>query len=374
MKNKTAIFIDGDYFYHLSKRFQLKIDFSEFYKLLNQKFGESKIYYYSSTNPKSKNFKSHQSFLSHLFRFGYIVNTSKVIENKSNKTYSSNLDMKIAIDVIDLIDSYSKLVLISGDRDFVPLFKLIKSKGKETILIGMPIITSNELIKESMKFYNLKNFISLKIPKEDFILENEEEASINKEDKLDNNINDNLERINELGKMIAEKKSETDLHSYIKKEKLIPGAIHEFGILKQNRNDFLLKNEFGEFELWELKSPSEKLFDRNESKINDPSRYNKLKGLQKNKKLIEAIEQLSIYKKECIDENREHKEKDERVEEHIYNAKLILVYGSNEEFKKNTELYLEKLNLERYMLNNLTIITWEMFYEKIKSLWGIYKT
>ena len=156
MNKETAIFIDCDYFYHLSKRFQLKIDFLEFYKLLIKKFGENKVYYYSSINPKSKNYKSHQSLLNKLSEFGYIVKTSRLIENKSNKTYYSNLDVQIVLDVMRIIESCSKIILISGDRDFAPLFKLIKSKGKETILIGMPIMTSNELKGESTKFYNLK--------------------------------------------------------------------------------------------------------------------------------------------------------------------------------------------------------------------------
>ncbi len=74
---------------------------------------------------------------------------------------------------------------------------------------------------------------------------------------------------------------------------------------------------------------------------------------------------LFIYKKEFIDGNITHPTINENLKENIYNAKLILVIGSNKEL--SSEIYLEKLNLERYMLNNLNIITWEMFYDKIES-------
>ena len=81
--------------------------------------------------------------------------------------------------------------------------------------------------------------------------------------------------------------------------------------------------------------------------------------------MVEAIEQLSVYKKEFIDGNITHPTINDNLKENIYNAKLILVIGSSSELK--SEIYVEKLNLERFMLNNMNIITWDMFYERIES-------
>jgi len=143
-----------------------------------------------------------------------------------------------------------------------------------------------------------------------------------------------------------------------------PFIQHEFQSIVQNRQDFLIKNEFGEFEVWELKSPSVRLFN---GKITGGvvEKYKKLKMISKSQDLVKAIEQLSVYKKEFIDGNVTHPNFNDNLKENIYNAKLMLVIGSNDELI--SEIYLEKLNLERYMLNNLNIITWDMFYDKIES-------
>ncbi len=194
---------------------------------------------------------------------------------------------------------------------------------------------------------------------------------IEKESEAKTEIRSNLE---ELKTKIRSKESESNLHKFIREKKLIraPFIEHEFKSIIQNRQDFLVQNEFGEFEIWELKHPEFKFFDIDNRSFNSSEKYKQLKSLTKTKKLNKAIEQLSIYKKEFIDFNITHPNINKKLKENIYNAKLILVYGSSDEFNSNPEIYLEKLNLERYMLNNMTIITWEMFYEKIKSFWGAF--
>lgn len=189
-------------------------------------------------------------------------------------------------------------------------------------------------------------------------------------DKKDETKKEIKEKLDQLNQKIKEKQSESDLHTFIKENKLIPAPLikHEFSVLVQDRNDFLINNEFGEFEVWELKSPSVRLFNLDEDIMSKSERYNKLKSLSKTKEFVKAIEQLSIYKKEFIDHNKSHPQDHLDLKEHIYNAKLILVIGSSDELV--SDIYLEKLNLERYMLNNLNIITWEMFYDKIKSYYG----
>lgn len=190
-----------------------------------------------------------------------------------------------------------------------------------------------------------------------------ERVYIEKENKAKKEI---VLKLNKLREMITTKKTETELHNYIKENKLIPAPFiqHEFQSIVQNRQDFLIKNEFEEFEIWELKSPSTKLFS-GEIVAGTTEKYKMLKMIFKSEELVKAIEQLSVYKKEFIDYNLIHPTANTNLKENIYNAKLVLVIGSSDEII--SDVYLEKLNLERYMLNNLNIITWEMFYSKIES-------
>ncbi len=216
------------------------------------------------------------------------------------------------------------------------------------------------LNKEKLKERIAGNFVSPTIKK----------VYVEKESEAKKEIKKNLEK---LKNKIKEKKTETELHNFIKEKKLIPAPFiqHEFQSFVQNRQDFLIQNEFEEFEIWELKSPEFKFFNIDRRGFGSSEKYKRLKSLTKTKELNKAIEQLSVYKKEFIDYNLTHPNANNLLKENIYNAKLILVIGSNEEFEgENKDICLEKLNLERYMLNNMTIITWEMFYNKIENYWG----
>jgi hypothetical protein len=268
-----------------------------------------------------------------------------------------------------------------GGIDFEEDFNIVVSKLMEekilvedsSLFFGMPSLwTSSHFSLYGYREYKLRD-----IPEKLYLNQDKlkakisggsisstvEKVYIEKENKAKKEI---AEKLKNLKNMISQKKTETELHNYIKENELIPAPFiqHEFKSIVQNRQDFLIKNEFGEFEIWELKSPNVKLF---EGEISEDvvEKYKKLKLISKSSELVKAIEQLSVYKKEFIDGNVTHPNFNDSLKENIYNAKLMLVIGSNDELI--SEIYLEKLNLERYMLNNLNIITWDMFYDKIES-------
>jgi len=301
--------------------------------------------------------KSNNIFLSFLESEIDVEEMKNYLQERASSSYANFED-----DFKEAVSSLMAQKILIEDR---PFYLGISSLGIGRWGLGYPFIETLPeeipdklfLNKEKLKERIAGGFVSPTI-KEVYI---EKESEAKKEIKL---------KLDKLKQMIKDKKTESELHKFIKDNDLIPSPLikHEFGVLVQNREDFLIKNEFEEFEIWELKSPSALLFEADSTGLERPERYNKLKALNKSPDFVKAIEQLSIYKKEFIDHNQQHPQDHSDLHEHIYNAKLILVIGSNEELEgENEELYLEKLNLERYMLNNMNIITWEMFYNRIES-------
>jgi hypothetical protein len=179
-------------------------------------------------------------------------------------------------------------------------------------------------------------------------------------DKKREEINSKLEG---LKKRIFSKNNEREIHKYIKENNLLPykEIEHEKLLGSQNRCDFLLLNEYGEYELWELKGPENKLF---KGKLNkEKIYYENLKELQKTPELTNAIEQILVYKKWLIDNC--NNEKEHGLKNHIYNSKMVVVFGSSDEL--DDPIKLDKLNLERHSYHNLNIITYDMLFEKIKK-------
>ncbi|MFZ3076937.1 MAG: Shedu anti-phage system protein SduA domain-containing protein [Candidatus Aenigmatarchaeota archaeon] len=169
--------------------------------------------------------------------------------------------------------------------------------------------------------------------------------------------------LGELKKKISNKEKERIIHKYIKEKGLLPYLDYhnEFKAGSQNRLDFLILNEYGEYELWELKSPRAKLFS---GKINTKNKYyDQLKSFVKTSTLTKAIEQILVYKKWLIDHCDDKKE--HNLKNHIYNSKLVVIIGSDDELKN--EIVQDKLNLERHAYHNLNIITYEMLYKKIEN-------
>jgi len=298
--------------------------------------------------------------------------------NKSNNIFLSFLENEI--DVEEMKKHLQELASFSY-TNFEDDFKEAVSNlmAQKVLIEDRPFylgISSLDIGRFGLGYFNVgkipekipdKLFLNKEKLKErisgDFIPPAVKEVYIERESKAKKEIK---EKLMNFKNMITEKKNETELHKYIKENELIPTPFiqHEFQSIVQNRQDFLIKNEFGEFEVWELKSPSVRLFN---GKITGGvvEKYKKLKMISKSQDLVKAIEQLSVYKKEFIDGNVTHPNFNDNLKENIYNAKLMLVIGSNDELI--SEIYLEKLNLERYMLNNLNIITWDMFYDKIES-------
>ncbi len=93
---------------------------------------------------------------------------------KPIKTYTKNgfltkkadCDVDLAVKAIAEIDNYDRILLLSGDIDFLPLCKYLKSRNKEVFILSHPKSTSKELKRFAgrnfLNFNNLKNIICIK--------------------------------------------------------------------------------------------------------------------------------------------------------------------------------------------------------------------
>lgn len=102
-------------------------------------------------------------FTSQMFANGFepvYVPTRKVYDSANRSEARKNsVDIHITIDIIKslfLHESVDTLILISGDRDYVPLINEIRQKGKSVFAIGVAGCTSSELsiAVDEMFFYH----------------------------------------------------------------------------------------------------------------------------------------------------------------------------------------------------------------------------
>src|SRR3989344_5229033 len=101
----------------------LALDYEKFVKEVKGYDLKAKIYYYG---PKFENPK-HQRFLGFLKKLGFKLRTKdvKVIKDGSEDHRKANFDVELAVDVVDLSQSFDTLLLLSGDSDFVVLVRYL---------------------------------------------------------------------------------------------------------------------------------------------------------------------------------------------------------------------------------------------------------
>lgn len=79
-------------------------------------------------------------FLDFLTHAGYIVRTKpvkQIVDTETGEiTYKANLDVEIALDMMDTLDHYDVAFLFSGDGDFARAAELLRSRRKKVFVVA----------------------------------------------------------------------------------------------------------------------------------------------------------------------------------------------------------------------------------------------
>ncbi|MFX0005482.1 MAG: NYN domain-containing protein [Candidatus Hermodarchaeota archaeon] len=146
--NRIAIFIDNSNIFKGFRKFNVKVDYEKLKQVITRDRELQNIFLYEGAiYPLSPEKKKWYKALSK--KSGYIINTSfdKIVLNDA---VEKKVDIKIAIDMISLAydDAYDTAVLVSGDGDFLPVVKKIKTLDKDFELWAFKYSLANALREE----------------------------------------------------------------------------------------------------------------------------------------------------------------------------------------------------------------------------------
>ncbi len=158
-RGKTMVFIDAGNMYHAQRRLGWRINFKKLKELLQQETEMVKIYYYTAYDPNNINQKKFVDFLEIV---GYHVKKKPIKFIKDITTnglghHKGNLDIELTIDAIDNLPYYHSAILFSGDSDFEPLIKYLKSFHKQCLTVSTKGQVAIELIRQT-KFIDIKKY------------------------------------------------------------------------------------------------------------------------------------------------------------------------------------------------------------------------
>ena len=177
MVKRICIYVDGANFYggltSLNKNFSdLNFDFENYFKYLCRKDKLVKIYYYNAHVKKKINNKIWMKQKKLFDRLHRLKNckvtlcTRKSRLNILGEEYHTikGDDIYLALDVIEdcYNDKYDKMILISGDADFIELLRRVKKKKKEIEICYFNDCSSKFLLNKADRIYLITKKITNK--------------------------------------------------------------------------------------------------------------------------------------------------------------------------------------------------------------------
>jgi len=156
--NRVAIFIDAANIYHSA--IQLGFDppdYADLLAFLKRQYSSYQAFFYTgldSTNRQQKR------LLFRLQNLGYKI-ISKEIIKRADGSCKANLDVELALDLVELADTYDTAILVSGDGDFVPAIERIQQLSRRVEVVSYRATTSQKLMQLADNYLNLETQTSL---------------------------------------------------------------------------------------------------------------------------------------------------------------------------------------------------------------------
>lgn len=160
-REKIALFIDGANLYAASKSLGFDID----YKRLLAEFQSHgyllRAYYYTAL-AEDQEYSSIRPLIDWLDYNGYTVvtkPTKEFVDATGRRKIKGNMDIELAVDVMELIDKVDHFVLFSGDGDFRSLVEAVQRRGAKVSVIStlatQPPMIADELRRQADHFIDL---------------------------------------------------------------------------------------------------------------------------------------------------------------------------------------------------------------------------
>lgn len=161
-EDKVAIFIDGSNLYAAARSLDFDIDYR---KLLS--WGAScgrlvRAFYYTAL-VEDADYSPIRPLVDWLDYNGYTMvtkPTKEFVDSQGRRKIKGNMDIELAIDVMEMADNVDHIILFSGDGDFRRLLEAVQRKGVRVTVVSTiqsnPPMVADELRRQADLFLDLE--------------------------------------------------------------------------------------------------------------------------------------------------------------------------------------------------------------------------
>ena len=149
---RTCLFIDGANLYSASRNLGFDVDYRNLLEFFRRKTHIIRAYYYSAVL-ETEEYSPLKPLTDWLAYNGYTLVTKPAREytdSTGRRRVKGNMDIELAIDMLELADKIDHAVLFSGDSDFRKLVEAVQRKGVKVTVVSS-IKTSPPMVGDDLR-------------------------------------------------------------------------------------------------------------------------------------------------------------------------------------------------------------------------------
>ncbi|NKB20873.1 MAG: NYN domain-containing protein [Alphaproteobacteria bacterium] len=162
-QEKIALFIDGSNLYAAARALGFDIDYKNLLELFSSKGQLVRAYYYTALM-EDQEYLPIRPLVDWLDYNGYTMvtkPTKEFTDSMGRRKIKGNMDMELAIDVLEMAEHLDHAVLFSGDGDFRRLVEAVQRRGVRVTVVSTfqssPPMVADELRRQADTFIELND-------------------------------------------------------------------------------------------------------------------------------------------------------------------------------------------------------------------------
>lgn len=161
--DKLALFIDGAGLYAAARSLDMDIDYKRLLKWAGRQGRLVRAYYYTALI-EDQDYSPLRPLVDWLDYNGYTMVTKQAKEytdSQGRKKIKGNMDIELAIDLLEMANKVDHIMLFSGDGDFKRLVETAQRKGVRVSVVSTiqssPPMIADELRRQADTFLELED-------------------------------------------------------------------------------------------------------------------------------------------------------------------------------------------------------------------------
>jgi uncharacterized LabA/DUF88 family protein len=166
-EDRVAVFIDGANLYAAARSLGFDIDYKRLLELFRGKCRLIRAFYYTALI-EDQEYSPIRPLVDWLDYNGYTMvtkPTKEFTDSQGRRKIKGNMDIELAIDVLEMAQHLDQVVLFSGDGDFRRLVEAVQRKGVRVIVVStlrsQPPMVADELRRQADHFIDLADLSDL---------------------------------------------------------------------------------------------------------------------------------------------------------------------------------------------------------------------